>query len=86
MKRKISVGDSASALSELVSVPVGEGFLGRIVNSLAELIDGKGKIKHSVDNQSCATALEFYNSPKSLIDKIQEELEHTLQRICSADS
>lgn len=26
-------------------VPVGEGFIGRIVNSLGEPIDGKGEIK-----------------------------------------
>lgn len=42
-KGKISVGDTVSSLTELVSIPVGEGFLGRIVNSLAEPLDsGKG--------------------------------------------
>ncbi|MCK5580511.1 MAG: F0F1 ATP synthase subunit alpha [Candidatus Omnitrophica bacterium] len=40
----ISVGDEVSSLSELVNVPVGEGFLGRVVNSMAEPIDGKGPI------------------------------------------
>ena len=40
----ISVGDSVSSLAELLSVPVGEGYLGRIVNSLGEHIDGKGDI------------------------------------------
>ncbi len=33
-ERNISVGDSVSSLAELLSVPVGEGFLGRIVNGL----------------------------------------------------
>jgi F-type H+-transporting ATPase subunit alpha len=41
----ISVGDSVSSLSELLTVPVGEDFLGRIVNSLAEPLDDKGNIK-----------------------------------------
>lgn len=40
-ERSISVGDSVSSLAELLTVPVGEGFLGRIVNSLGEPLDGK---------------------------------------------
>jgi len=40
----ISVGDSISSLSELMVTPVGDNFLGRIVNSLGEPIDGKGEI------------------------------------------
>ncbi len=40
----ISIGDSVSSLRELLTVPVGEGFLGRIVDSLAHPVDGKGEI------------------------------------------
>jgi len=40
----ISVGDTVSSVAELISVPVGEAYLGRIVNSLGEPIDGKGEI------------------------------------------
>ena len=40
----ISSGDSVISLSELLSVPVGHGFLGRIVNSLAVPLDNKGEI------------------------------------------
>jgi F-type H+-transporting ATPase subunit alpha len=43
----IFVGDEVAALAELISVPVGNAFLGRIVNSLAEPIDGKGQIQAS---------------------------------------
>ncbi|MBM3244405.1 MAG: F0F1 ATP synthase subunit alpha [Candidatus Omnitrophica bacterium] len=42
---KISVGDSVSSLGELISVPVGEAFLGRIVNGIGEPIDNRGLIK-----------------------------------------
>ena len=41
---QISVGDSVSSLAEVVTIPVGDGFLGRIVNSLGESVDGKGDI------------------------------------------
>lgn len=41
----ISVGDVASARAELLTIPVGEGFLGRIVNALAQPLDDKGEIK-----------------------------------------
>lgn len=44
-ENSISVGDSVSSLAELITTPVGENFLGRIVNSLGEPIDGKGDIQ-----------------------------------------
>jgi len=40
----ISVGDTVSTLAELLTVPVGDGFVGRIVDNLAEPIDGRGII------------------------------------------
>ena len=40
----IAVGDNVVSLAELLGMPVGEGFLGRIVNSLGEPIDKKGDI------------------------------------------
>jgi F-type H+-transporting ATPase subunit alpha len=46
--QNISVGDEVVSLEELISVPVGDGFLGRIVNSLGEPIDNKGEI-HAAD-------------------------------------
>lgn len=41
----IAVGDSVSSLGELVNAPVGDAFLGRIVNGLCEPLDEKGPIK-----------------------------------------
>src|SRR5438045_8022717 len=41
---RISEGDEAKTTGRLLSVPVGKGLLGRIVNTLGEPIDGKGPI------------------------------------------
>jgi len=40
----IDIGDRVEAREEIFEVCVGEDFLGRIVNSLGEAIDGKGQI------------------------------------------
>src|SRR6184192_1283936 len=42
---KISEGDEAKTTGRLLSVPVGKGLLGRVVNTLGEPLDGKGEIK-----------------------------------------
>ena len=44
---RITVGDSVTSLTDLLTVPVGEGFFGRIVNSLGEPVDGRGPIQSS---------------------------------------
>jgi F-type H+-transporting ATPase subunit alpha len=41
----VQEGSSVKATGKIAQVPVGEGFLGRIVDSLARPIDGKGDIK-----------------------------------------
>jgi len=41
----IEEGTSVSRTGEILSVPVGEGFLGRVVDPLGRPIDGKGEIK-----------------------------------------
>lgn len=41
----IKEGDEVRATGKVVSVPAGEGMLGRVVNALGEPIDGKGEIK-----------------------------------------
>jgi len=43
----IREGDIVRRTNKIVEVPVGEGLLGRVVNSLGEAIDGKGPIKNS---------------------------------------
>src|SRR5690606_16922239 len=42
---KIKEGDTVRSTGQLLSVPVGEGMLGRVVNALGEPIDGKGPIQ-----------------------------------------
>ncbi len=41
----VKVGDNVYSKMESFKIPVGEGFLGRIVNALAEPIDGKGPVQ-----------------------------------------
>ena len=41
----IKEGDIVKRTGRVVSVPVGEGLIGRVVNALGEPIDGKGTIK-----------------------------------------
>ena len=42
---KVSEGDEARTTGRLLSVPVGKGLLGRVVNTLGEPLDGKGPVK-----------------------------------------
>jgi F-type H+-transporting ATPase subunit alpha len=43
----IEEGDTVRGTGRIVSVPVGEGLVGRVVNALGEPIDGKGPISSS---------------------------------------
>jgi F-type H+-transporting ATPase subunit alpha len=43
---QIKEGDEVRTTGRLLSVPVGKGLLGRVVNALGEPMDGKGPIKH----------------------------------------
>ncbi|HUD19630.1 MAG TPA: F0F1 ATP synthase subunit alpha [Patescibacteria group bacterium] len=47
---KLKQGDEVKATGQLLSVPVDEAFLGRVINPIGDPIDGKGKI----------TAKKFY--------------------------
>ena len=40
----IKEGDTVKRTGKVVSVPVGDGLIGRVVNALGEPIDGKGTI------------------------------------------
>src|SRR5256714_12677277 len=42
---KISEGDEAKTTGRLLSVPVGKGLLGRVVNTIGQRLDDKGPIK-----------------------------------------
>lgn len=43
--KKIKQGDTVKRTGKIMSVPVGEALIGRVVNALGEAIDGKGDIK-----------------------------------------
>jgi F-type H+-transporting ATPase subunit alpha len=43
--RDIREGDTCKRTSQIASVPVGKGLLGRVVNALGEPVDGKGPIQ-----------------------------------------
>ncbi len=45
--RKIAEGSSVKATGRIAQVPVGDAFIGRVVDGLAQPIDGKGEIKAS---------------------------------------
>jgi F-type H+-transporting ATPase subunit alpha len=42
---KVGEGDEARTTGRLLSVPVGKGLLGRVVNTLGEALDNKGPVK-----------------------------------------
>ena len=46
-EQDLKVGDTVSSYGKTLSVPVGDGFLGRIVDSLGLPLDGKGPISPS---------------------------------------
>lgn len=45
--QNIKENDQVFATGKIISVPIGDNFLGRVINSLGEVLDGKGKIKSS---------------------------------------
>lgn len=42
----IKEGDTVKSTGKILSVPVGENFIGRVINPLGEPLDGKGEIKN----------------------------------------
>ncbi len=45
--KHLSEGDTVKTTGRILEVPIGEGLLGRVVNSLGQAIDGKGAIEAS---------------------------------------
>jgi F-type H+/Na+-transporting ATPase subunit alpha len=48
-EHSIKVGDIVSSRKHLLSVPVGDSFIGRVVDALGNPLDGKGKIEKDED-------------------------------------
>ncbi|MCP3934954.1 MAG: F0F1 ATP synthase subunit alpha [Actinomycetia bacterium] len=48
---KVEEGQPVKATGRILSVPVGDGLIGRVVNALGEPIDGKGPLRDVVDRR-----------------------------------
>jgi F-type H+/Na+-transporting ATPase subunit alpha len=46
---KVKEGTKVKTTGKVLEIPVGEGFLGRVINPLSEPLDGKGSIKSKVN-------------------------------------
>ena len=52
---EIKEGDEVRRTGRIISVPVGEALIGRVVNALGEPIDGKGPIETTSSSPSSAS-------------------------------
>lgn len=67
---EIRVGDPAYSNMEPFTIPVGEAFLGRLVNASAEPIDGKGPVQTShTKDEGRKTMDDVVSHPSSLIHR-----------------
>ena len=57
--KAIKEGDTVKRTGRIISVPVGDEMLGRVVNALGQPIDGKGPILRSSFNRSSASRLAW---------------------------
>nr|UXE31208.1 ATP synthase CF1 subunit alpha [Ostreobium quekettii] len=69
----VQEGSSVRATGKIAQIPVGEGFLGRIVNPLARPIDGKGEISAS-DNRLIESPAPGIISRRSVYEPLQTGL------------
>ena len=62
--KHITEGDTVKTTGRILEVPVGEGLLGRVVDSLGKPIDGKGEIKadHNAPIERVAPGVVFRKS------------------------
>nr|ANB40210.1 CF1 alpha subunit of ATP synthase [Koshicola spirodelophila] len=65
---EIKEGSKVRATGKVAQIPVGEGYLGRVVDSLARPIDGKGDISYSVKDGLPETRLIESPAP-GIIDR-----------------
>ena len=69
----VQEGSSVRATGKIAQIPVGEGFLGRIVNPLARPIDGKGEITAS-DSRLIESPAPGIISRRSVYEPLQTGL------------
>ena len=70
---KIQEGASVKATGKIAQIPVGEAFLGRVVNALARAIDGKGEII-STDTRLIESPAPGIISRRSVYEPLQTGL------------
>jgi len=70
---KIQEGDSVKATGKIAQIPVGESFLGRVVDALARPIDGKGAIPSS-ENRLIESPAPGIIARKSVYEPMQTGL------------
>jgi len=66
----VQEGTSVRATGKIAQIPVGDGFLGRVVNSLARPIDGKGEIA-TTDTRLIESAAPGIISRRSVHEPLQ---------------
>ena len=69
----IQEGTAVRSTGKIAQIPVGDGYLGRVVNSLAQPIDGKGEIAAS-DNRLIESAAPGIISRRSVFEPLQTGL------------
>lgn len=69
----VQEGTSVRATGKIAQIPVGDGYLGRVVNSLARPIDGKGEIPSS-ENRLIESAAPGIISRRSVHEPLQTGL------------
>merc|ERR1712072_1685661 len=68
--RQILEGSTVKSTGQIAQIPVGENFLGRVVNALGSPIDGKGEIVSS-ENQLLEFMAPGIVSRKSVCEPLQ---------------
>jgi len=68
--RQILEGGTVKATGRIAQIPVGDAFLGRVINALAAPIDGKGDIKNT-DTQLLEAMAPGIISRKSVCEPLQ---------------
>ena len=69
----VQEGTSVRATGKIAQIPVGDGYLGRVVNSLARPIDGKGEIS-STENRLIESGAPGIISRRSVYEPLQTGL------------
>lgn len=69
----VQEGTSVRATGKIAQIPVGDGYLGRVVNSLAKPIDGKGEIP-STENRLIESGAPGIISRRSVYEPLQTGL------------